>query len=1159
MAVPATSQQAGPFYGDGIDYLVIPFTYRVFNQTDILVTGVNNGVYSTLTLGFDYSVKINKNQITTPGGTVTLLWVAPAGMVFYLATDIPFNQSLQLLSAGGQEITDALDWLAMQIKQVLMLIAACMSLPVGSGANLILPYPQANVVIGWDALGQNLTYYNPYSAVTQAQNVNFVQYGTGAGSRSVAAKFWEIVSVDDYYYSPTDTDDVAFQRAVNVALTFQFAIIELNARVYVLQNPITGVLRQHQFNLKLPGVYNLAQHLVIRGKGRDATLVLGNNTTGGLNFNFTNIYNNNSANGSLSDTPAITPTSSYSRIIDSFCTVTVHDFWLAPNLDGAGVGLSYNYLAQSYQDAYGYWNGQRIGHTLFMFNMRFDPVNADNSFFAWNTSIDVTGSLFPTFNDVLCGIGNYASTKQQSVLNVSNCYGARAFNCDFGSSSAAYGIYHVVDTIVEAVKFKDCYSVGPDIAAHFECRTNSRGDEYNIINCHFNGYINNVELWGAEDVKLNDNLLYRNTLTQMQSFTVSNAFIVGNQLYLYGNITGIPAVGMLVNGVTITAVNFSKGIYTCTLSGSATTTPSSSFTVTGAWSITNNILTITGSVTSGAIVAPTNSSTNRQFLTGTGIPQGMYIVCANAAAANSYILSSAISGTLSGSGLSGAAGIAISGSALFTATSWSISGTSLTLNGVVGTPANGQLISGSASSGTLNAYTLIASTPVNTSGSTWTATVSVSQTCSGGALSGGIANVTNDVVLAAITEAFTNESATVVNPASLAVSVLNVITLNNGGIVKQGQIVSGAGFGFTGTSVINGYINSFYAPSFSINGTNLTISGNGIVNSLQVGQLLNTSPTTITAGVIIPANTMVLSVSGKTAVLSNSIALCTGTGLKGTGGRGGVGTYLLDAVYTAASGTVSGTNTQQATNIEILDNTHGFGSAVYTVHRHVNMLDGSNGQNVTIRYKNLRARTVVSPFYVGNQFQYVDVLLPVFPQNNFISASYPMNDSGNPAYGLPAYQISAGAANVVFKDSLGNLLYSDSGYGAQWLLEGCTTGSPAIGTFYLGANSSQSGVNSTAFLVPAAATLKLLAVEIFSLPAAGNTLTFQAINNATLLGNSLAFSSTGWTCGTLSGSGTLAVIPVSISLTAGAKLAVKLVVAGAAATGNIQYSMLLAA
>src|SRR3989337_2033735 len=72
MTISSTLRKAGPFVGNGIA-TVFAFTYKVFAASEVVVTlaVLATGVETTLTLNTHYSVALNADQNTNPGGNVT--------------------------------------------------------------------------------------------------------------------------------------------------------------------------------------------------------------------------------------------------------------------------------------------------------------------------------------------------------------------------------------------------------------------------------------------------------------------------------------------------------------------------------------------------------------------------------------------------------------------------------------------------------------------------------------------------------------------------------------------------------------------------------------------------------------------------------------------------------------------------------------------------------------------------------------------------------------------------------------------------------------------------------------------------------------------------------------------------------------------------------
>lgn len=122
MTVSSTERIAGPFTRNGsqVDY---PFTMRVFADTDILATQTTvSGTVVPLVLGSDYTVAVNADQRTSPGGTLTMLDAGGvAGETLDFTTSLQATQGARLTNAGGfypQVIEDALDKITILLQQM---------------------------------------------------------------------------------------------------------------------------------------------------------------------------------------------------------------------------------------------------------------------------------------------------------------------------------------------------------------------------------------------------------------------------------------------------------------------------------------------------------------------------------------------------------------------------------------------------------------------------------------------------------------------------------------------------------------------------------------------------------------------------------------------------------------------------------------------------------------------------------------------------------------------------------------------------------------------------------------------------------------------------------------------------------------------------------
>jgi hypothetical protein len=212
MTVSSTDRIAGPFPGDGAtdDF---PFTMRLFVDTDISakLTDDDTGEITALTLGSDYTVAVNADQRTDPGGVLTMLTAPAVGETLNFTTALVATQGARLTNAGGfypEVVENALDKLTILFQQ----------LGIDQTRLIRAPFPEtldelpnaadrALKLVGFDADG-NLVVSAPTSgdasdlALTLASSggsalLGFIQSGAGAVARTMQAKGREVYSVQD--------------------------------------------------------------------------------------------------------------------------------------------------------------------------------------------------------------------------------------------------------------------------------------------------------------------------------------------------------------------------------------------------------------------------------------------------------------------------------------------------------------------------------------------------------------------------------------------------------------------------------------------------------------------------------------------------------------------------------------------------------------------------------------------------------------------------------------------------------------------------------------------------------------------------------------------------------------------------------------------------
>lgn len=216
MTIPSTARKAGPLLGTGAQ-TAWPFTFKVFAAADIAVTIANSaGTETPLVLGTDYSVTLNPNQDTSPGGTVTYpISGTPlaVGSKLSIVGDIDYDQPLDLPSGGNFSplaLENELDRVVMQIQQLSEESDRAVRVPVTSDADGTLPVPEAQKILGWDINGTGLQNYDIpalFSGVVYADWVADTFAGNGTQTvfvlqRSPGAVGNCDVSVDGQTYVP---------------------------------------------------------------------------------------------------------------------------------------------------------------------------------------------------------------------------------------------------------------------------------------------------------------------------------------------------------------------------------------------------------------------------------------------------------------------------------------------------------------------------------------------------------------------------------------------------------------------------------------------------------------------------------------------------------------------------------------------------------------------------------------------------------------------------------------------------------------------------------------------------------------------------------------------------------------------------------------------
>lgn len=143
MTTTSTPRKAGPYTGDG-STTAWPFAFKVFAASDIKVTKAVGGVETELALGTDYTVTLNSNQDTSPGGEVT--YTLASGAVLVIEGNAPYTQDYDIPGGGNFNpvaLENQLDRLTFQTQQLAEQVGRAVKSTVTGQLPIIADYPFA--------------------------------------------------------------------------------------------------------------------------------------------------------------------------------------------------------------------------------------------------------------------------------------------------------------------------------------------------------------------------------------------------------------------------------------------------------------------------------------------------------------------------------------------------------------------------------------------------------------------------------------------------------------------------------------------------------------------------------------------------------------------------------------------------------------------------------------------------------------------------------------------------------------------------------------------------------------------------------------------------------------------------------------------------------
>lgn len=161
MTISTTTRKAGPYTGNG-SATSFTFAFKVFAATDVLVikTDLVTQTDTTLVNGTGYTVTLNANQNTAPGGSITVTPAISNQYTLTILSAVPNLQPVDLTANGKfypEVINAALDRQVAQVQQLAEQAQRALTIPVTtSGLSATLPKPDALKHLRWNAAADAL-------------------------------------------------------------------------------------------------------------------------------------------------------------------------------------------------------------------------------------------------------------------------------------------------------------------------------------------------------------------------------------------------------------------------------------------------------------------------------------------------------------------------------------------------------------------------------------------------------------------------------------------------------------------------------------------------------------------------------------------------------------------------------------------------------------------------------------------------------------------------------------------------------------------------------------------------------------------------------------------------------------------------------------------
>ncbi len=162
MTISSETRSTSPKLGNSV-WTEIPFTFKVFATSDVVVLQTTDlGVETTLTegAGNDYTVALNADQNTSPGGTITLTAVSTTDYLYVATSAVTNLQAVSITNLGAflpSVLNTVFDKLTILVQQIVSKADRSLKIPLSDGSSSTTDLPtkanRADTVLAFDVNG----------------------------------------------------------------------------------------------------------------------------------------------------------------------------------------------------------------------------------------------------------------------------------------------------------------------------------------------------------------------------------------------------------------------------------------------------------------------------------------------------------------------------------------------------------------------------------------------------------------------------------------------------------------------------------------------------------------------------------------------------------------------------------------------------------------------------------------------------------------------------------------------------------------------------------------------------------------------------------------------------------------------------------------------